>query len=142
MGSRIYYTTVFKISDFEIKKAPRNPDEPPDPGDDDNPPVQYYWFRKGRRRWIKVSIRVLALIISVIASSISIAYNIIHAIIDEHARDSSSKDSSSDTTPSVDEKPTKRARPSRTKRHYIPDQEDSRAPGSQQPKKAGLKKTS
>ncbi len=131
MGSRIYYTTVFRLSDFEINRAPRNPDEPPDPGDDDNPPVQYYWFR-WRRRWTKVSIRVLALIISVIASSISIAYNIIHAIIDEHKKHSSSPPVGSQQ----DEKPTKRARPSRTKRHYIPDEE----PGSQQPKKTGLKK--
>jgi hypothetical protein len=127
IGYRIYYDTVFSWKEIEIVKAPRNPDEapPPDDPDDPNPPVQYYWIRKIGRPWIKVNVRVLILIISVISASSGIAYEIIKAIKDEHTKDKP-KEPDLDISNKEPEKPKEKTkekekdtyvRPKRTKRH-------------------------
>ena len=129
-GNRIYYDTIFRWQDLEIVKAPNHPEQPPDDPDDPNPVItQYYWFRYKGRHWLKVNVRVLMLIISVISATPGIAYKIIKAIKDEHKKDlgipneepePEPEPEPTDTTNKEKTKPKKDntyVRPKRTKRH-------------------------
>ena len=128
IGNRIYHDTVFSWHDFEIVKAPTNPDDvPPDDDDPDGPLYQYYWFRYRGRRWVRVDVKRLVLIISIISSTIGIAFEIIKAIKEIHEKKESkkSKEKSKEKSNDIDisnekekskEPDQKPSRPKRTKR--------------------------
>ena len=136
IGNRIYHDTVFSWHEFEIVKAPTNPDDvPPDDDDPDGPLYQYYWFRYRGRRWVRVDVKRLVLIISIISSTIGIAFEIIKAIKEIHEKKESkkSKEKSKEKSKDIDisngipnekekskepdQKPSRPSRPTRTKRH-------------------------
>jgi hypothetical protein len=128
IGNRIYHDTVFSWHEFEIVKAPTNPDDvPPDDDDPDGPLYQYYWFRYRGRRWVRVDVKRLVLIISIISSTIGIAFEIIKAIKEIHEKKESkkekekSKEKSNDIDISNEKEKSKEpdqkpSRPKRTKR--------------------------
>jgi hypothetical protein len=129
-GNQFYdVNTVVRFGDFEIKEIPMGdlPD-PPDPDDPDpNRQNQLYIFRWLRHQ-VTSNIRVIALIITLITTSVGAAIKIIQAIKREHSPDEAntedtkttdtSKDTPKDTSKTTDtpiDTPTDR--PKRTKRH-------------------------
>ena len=115
-GNQIYdINTVIRVGDFEIEEIPMDPPDPDDP--DGPPPVQLYNFRWLGRQ-ITANIRVIALIITLITTSVGAAIKIIQAIKREHSPDEADTETTKEPTKTTNtETDTPTERPKRTKRH-------------------------